>query len=35
MRKIVKAGAGIFDKQEPEPHNNGPAAQHWFKQNTL
>jgi hypothetical protein len=20
MRKIVRAGAGIFDKQEPEPH---------------
>jgi hypothetical protein len=23
------AGAGIFDKLEPEPHKNGPAPQHW------
>jgi hypothetical protein len=22
------AGAGIFDKVEPEPHKNGPAPQH-------
>jgi hypothetical protein len=31
MRKMVRAGAGIgiFDKQEPEPHKNGPAPQHW------
>jgi hypothetical protein len=28
MRKMVRAGAGIFDKQEPEPHQNGPALQH-------
>jgi hypothetical protein len=40
MRKMVPAGAGIFDKQEPEPeilkkqepepepHKNGPAPQH-------
>jgi hypothetical protein len=28
MRKMVRAGAGIFDKQEPEPHKNGPAPQH-------
>jgi hypothetical protein len=31
MRKIVRAGAGIFDKQEPEPHKNGPAPQHCSK----
>jgi hypothetical protein len=31
MRKMVRAGAGIFDKQEPEPemHKYGPAPQHW------
>jgi hypothetical protein len=29
MRKIVRAGAKIFDKQEPEPHKNGLAPQHW------
>jgi hypothetical protein len=23
-----RTGAGIFDKQEPEPHKNGPALQH-------
>jgi hypothetical protein len=28
MGKIVRAGAGIFDKLEPEPHKNGPAPQH-------
>jgi hypothetical protein len=28
MWKMVRAGAGIFDKQEPEPHKNGPAPQH-------
>jgi hypothetical protein len=30
FRKIVRAGAGIFDKQEPgpEPHKNGPAPRH-------
>jgi hypothetical protein len=29
MRKMVRAGAGagIFDKQEPEPHKNRPAPQ--------
>jgi hypothetical protein len=31
MRKMVRAGAGIFDKQEPEPHKNGPAPQHCKK----
>jgi hypothetical protein len=35
MGKIVRAGAGagIFDKLEPElePEKNGPAPQHWFK----
>jgi hypothetical protein len=34
MGKTVRAGAGagIFDKLEPElePHKNGPAPQHWF-----
>jgi hypothetical protein len=32
MRKMVRVGAGIFDKQEPEPepHKNGPAPQHCF-----
>jgi hypothetical protein len=25
---MVRAGAGIFDKQEPEPHKNGPVPQH-------
>jgi hypothetical protein len=31
MRKMVRAGAGAgnFDKQEPEPHKNGQAPQHW------
>jgi hypothetical protein len=24
------AGAGIFEKLEPEPHKNGPAPQHWL-----
>jgi hypothetical protein len=30
MGKVVRAeaGAGIFDKLEPEPHKNGPAPQH-------
>jgi hypothetical protein len=28
LGKIVRAGAGIFDKLEPEPHKNGPATQH-------
>jgi hypothetical protein len=28
MRKMVRAGAGIFDK--PEPYKNGPAPQHWL-----
>jgi hypothetical protein len=30
-RKIVGAGAGgkKFYKQEPEPHKNEPAPQHW------
>jgi hypothetical protein len=28
--KMVRAGAEIFDKLEPEPHKNGPAPQHWF-----
>jgi hypothetical protein len=28
MGKMVRAGAGIFDKLEPEPHKNGPAPQH-------
>jgi hypothetical protein len=28
---MVRAGAGIFDKQEPEPHNNGPAPQRCIK----
>jgi hypothetical protein len=23
------AGAGIFNKLEPEPHKNGPAPQRW------
>jgi hypothetical protein len=36
MRKMVRAGAGIFDKQEPEPeperHKNGPAPQHCLLQ---
>jgi hypothetical protein len=31
MGKMVRAGAGIFDKQEAEPHKNGPAPQHWIK----
>jgi hypothetical protein len=31
MRKMVRSGAGIFDKQEPEPHKNGPAPQHCKK----
>jgi hypothetical protein len=26
--KMVRAGTGIFDKLEPEPHKNGPAPQH-------
>jgi hypothetical protein len=32
MRKMVRAGAGIFYKQEPEPgpHKKGPAPQHWI-----
>jgi hypothetical protein len=32
MGKIVRAGAGIFDKLEPElePDKNGPAPQHWI-----
>jgi hypothetical protein len=31
MGKIVRAGAGIFVKLEPETHKNGPAPQHWEK----
>jgi hypothetical protein len=31
MGKMVRAGAGIFYKLDPEPHKNGPAPQHWFK----
>jgi hypothetical protein len=29
---MARAGAGIFDKlePEPEPHKNGPAPQHWY-----
>jgi hypothetical protein len=27
---MVRVGAGIFDKLEPEPHKNGPAPQHWL-----
>jgi hypothetical protein len=37
MGKIVRAGAGIFDKlkSEPElqPDKNGPAPQHWPQSN--
>jgi hypothetical protein len=29
MRKIVGAGADIFDKLEQEPHKHKPALQHW------
>jgi hypothetical protein len=33
MKKMVRAGAGILDKLEPdpelEPDTNGPAPQHW------
>jgi hypothetical protein len=33
MGKIIRAGAGIFDKLEPEleldPDKNGPASQHY------
>jgi hypothetical protein len=29
--KMVRAGAGIFEKLEPEPHKNVPAPQHWKK----
>jgi hypothetical protein len=28
MGKMARAGAGIFDKVEPEPHKNGSAPQH-------
>jgi hypothetical protein len=28
MGKMARAGAGIFDKLEPEPHKNGPAPHH-------
>jgi hypothetical protein len=28
LGKMVRAGAGIFDKLEHEPHKNGPAPQH-------
>jgi hypothetical protein len=33
MGKMAQAGAGagIFDKLEPEPHKNGPAPQHWYQ----
>jgi hypothetical protein len=31
---MIRAGAGIFEKLEPEPElepvKNGPAPQHWF-----
>jgi hypothetical protein len=27
LGKMVRAGAGVFDKLEPEPHKNGPAPQ--------
>jgi hypothetical protein len=30
MRKMVRAGAGIFDKQELEPQKNGPAPQRCY-----
>jgi hypothetical protein len=26
MGKMVRAGAGTFDKLEPEPHKNGPEG---------